>query len=318
MIENPSFERIASERPARWTSRTNAGSAQFTVAKGEGRSGGNALKLSSSDSADASWSAPPVRLTARTRYLLGGWMRTQDVERGTGRGAQLEMSGLPSVLTRTNAVVATSDWVYHQRIFTTNDTVTGAFTVSLGGGGRSSGVVWVDDVVLKELGPEPGTTLENIVALVHRRAPEFASKHAAATDSVASGSVVVLQLGVRPDALQFDRSELRVTAGQAVRLVFMNTDHMQHNLVLILPGSLGRIGPLADQMAASPQGRQRNYVPDTPDVLASTPVLEPAASFELTFTAPSTPGEYPYVCTIPGHWRVMRGTLIVEAMDPIR
>jgi plastocyanin len=184
--------------------------------------------------------------------------------------------------------------------------------VALGAGGRSRGEVWVDDVVLKELGPEPGRTLVSIVGLVAQQAVATARRDAAgAPDPVATGAAV-LQLGVKPDALQFDRSELRVKAGQRVRIVFTNTDHMAHNLVLIMAAALARIGQLADQMAASAQGRQQNYVPDTPDVLASTPVLEPGARFELTFTAPAMPGEYTYVCTIPGHWRVMRGTLVVE------
>ena len=31
----------------------------------------------------------------------------------------------------------------------------------------------------------------------------------------------------------------------------------------------------------------------------------------LTFTAPSTPGEYPYVCTFPQHWYRMYGVMVV-------
>jgi uncharacterized protein len=29
-------------------------------------------------------------------------------------------------------------------------------------------------------------------------------------------------------------------------------------------------------------------------------------------TAPATPGEYPYVCTFPGHFLLMNGVLVVE------
>jgi len=29
------------------------------------------------------------------------------------------------------------------------------------------------------------------------------------------------------------------------------------------------------------------------------------------FTAPSTPGQYPYLCTYPNHWRIMNGVLNV-------
>jgi uncharacterized protein len=32
----------------------------------------------------------------------------------------------------------------------------------------------------------------------------------------------------------------------------------------------------------------------------------------LEFVAPEEPGDYPYVCTFPGHWRVMNGLMKVE------
>ena len=32
----------------------------------------------------------------------------------------------------------------------------------------------------------------------------------------------------------------------------------------------------------------------------------------IDFDAPAEPGVYPYVCTFPGHWKVMNGELIVE------
>jgi uncharacterized protein len=122
----------------------------------------------------------------------------------------------------------------------------------------------------------------------------------------------VIELGVTPDVMRFDIEELRVEAGQTVRVIFTNTDHMEHNVLFIRPGTIERVGQLADQMMMTPEGRQQHYVPDTPDVLAYTPVLGPSEKFELVFTVPSEPGEYTYVCTIPGHWRIMQGTLIVE------
>jgi azurin len=60
-----------------------------------------------------------------------------------------------------------------------------------------------------------------------------------------------------------------------------------------------------------PTAMARHYIPDTADVLASTPLVNPSETSEITFTAPTTPGSYPYVCTFPGHWRLMQGVLIV-------
>ena len=66
-------------------------------------------------------------------------------------------------------------------------------------------------------------------------------------------------------------------------------------------------------MVTEPDAAERNFVPSTPDVLAFAPVLDPTERYVLEFTAPTEPGEYTYVCTVPGHWRVMYGTLVVEA-----
>ncbi len=35
-------------------------------------------------------------------------------------------------------------------------------------------------------------------------------------------------------------------------------------------------------------------------------------TYALHITAPDAPGVYPYLCTFPGHWMVMRGELVVE------
>jgi len=55
-----------------------------------------------------------------------------------------------------------------------------------------------------------------------------------------------------------------------------------------------------------------NFVPEIPEILASTPLVNPETSESLVFTAPTEPGEYPYLCTVPGHWRIMNGIMIVE------
>jgi putative heme-binding domain-containing protein len=46
-------------------------------------------------------------------------------------------------------------------------------------------------------------------------------------------------------------------------------------------------------------------------VLFATRTVEPRKQDVLTFTAPSEPGEYPYVCTFPNHWMRMYGVMIV-------
>ncbi|MGI9175506.1 MAG: PVC-type heme-binding CxxCH protein, partial [Rhodothermales bacterium] len=122
---------------------------------------------------------------------------------------------------------------------------------------------------------------------------------------------VVLTLGVIEHQLKYDQTELTVEAGQMVELVFENTDLMQHNVVVGEPGSTEAIGAAADELATSPDGMSQQYIPDVPQVLAATELADPGQTVRLRFQAPEEPGEYPYVCTFPGHWRIMQGVLRV-------
>ncbi len=112
--------------------------------------------------------------------------------------------------------------------------------------------------------------------------------------------------------LQFVPRELRVKAGAQVRLIFENPDLMTHNWVLVDVGSANEVGALADLMAADPNGMAKGYLPVSKKILHATPLVNPKAKAELNFTAPTVPGRYPYLCTFPGHWRIMRGELVVE------
>ena len=43
-----------------------------------------------------------------------------------------------------------------------------------------------------------------------------------------------------------------------------------------------------------------------------TKLLMPNTAETLRFTAPTAPGDYPYLCTFPGHWVIMRGMMHVR------
>lgn len=112
--------------------------------------------------------------------------------------------------------------------------------------------------------------------------------------------------------LMFDTTELRVRAGEPIRLTFENPDAVPHNWALLNPGTLETIGKMANKLIADPEAAARHYIPKSKDVLAYTDVVEPYSSFTIYFSAPKKPGRYPYLCTFPGHWMVMNGTLVVE------
>lgn len=125
--------------------------------------------------------------------------------------------------------------------------------------------------------------------------------------------VAKLRLGVIPGVMKFDPALLTVKPGQEVALLFKNAKcPLQHNFVLVNPGKLAGVGAAADAMLSSPAAVSRYYIPASPDIVAAGTKLVGTGQYDLIkFTAPAAPGDYPYLCTFPGHWRLMHGILRV-------
>lgn len=111
--------------------------------------------------------------------------------------------------------------------------------------------------------------------------------------------------------MKFDQEQLTVKAGTVLELVFDNIDFMQHNFLLLKQGSLQKVGAAADKLAESPEGLKLEYIPQIPEVLVATPLVNPDSKFILKFRVPDIPGNYPFICSYPGHWRIMNGVLKV-------
>ncbi|MBL9179946.1 MAG: heme-binding domain-containing protein [Verrucomicrobiaceae bacterium] len=112
--------------------------------------------------------------------------------------------------------------------------------------------------------------------------------------------------------LQFVQKQLTAKAGEKLTIRFKNPDVVPHNWLLAKPGSLQKLGNLANLMITDPQGMAKHYVPDSDDVIAYTDMTNPKGEFVIHLTAPKEKGEYPYLCTFPGHWMVMNGVMKVE------
>jgi azurin len=121
----------------------------------------------------------------------------------------------------------------------------------------------------------------------------------------------VINLSVVKDVMKYDKQLITAKAGTTIQIVLQNPDFMQHNLVLIKPNTLEKVGAAADQLAQDPNGLKMSYVPIMPEVLKATPLINPGSKFVLTVVLPAEPGDYPFVCTYPGHWRMMNGILRV-------
>ncbi|MES2595451.1 MAG: PVC-type heme-binding CxxCH protein [Verrucomicrobiota bacterium] len=115
-----------------------------------------------------------------------------------------------------------------------------------------------------------------------------------------------------PERLLFDIREFKVKPGAPVKLVFENPDVTPHNLLIVQPGAADEVGMAGNEMAKLPDGMAKGFIPDSPKILHKTKMLMQNDSETLRFQAPSAPGRYPYICTFPGHWLVMKGEMIVE------
>ncbi len=129
--------------------------------------------------------------------------------------------------------------------------------------------------------------------------------------STTAGNAVVIDLKVENEIMQYDKKLITVKAGQKVVINLENPDGMQHNLLIIKPGSLQKVGKAADEMLRDPKAAEKQYVPKMPEVLFATKLVSTGETVSLEFTVPNVPGDYPYVCTFPGHWRGMNGIMRV-------
>ena len=125
--------------------------------------------------------------------------------------------------------------------------------------------------------------------------------------------VRVILLRTVAHQMRYDKTHFAVEVGRPVELVLANPDIMPHNLVITSPGALEEIGTVAELMQPETGPGTKPFVPDSPKVLFASGLVQPEMTAKLSFTAPEVPGDYPFVCTFPGHWRRMYGVMVVVA-----
>jgi uncharacterized cupredoxin-like copper-binding protein len=122
-----------------------------------------------------------------------------------------------------------------------------------------------------------------------------------------NGADVEITIGTKP-GLKFDREYFEVPEGSKVKLIFNNNDDMLHNLLVTRKGKGQQVGEMALRLGLD--GSRLGYVPTTDDVLFNTCLIQPESSQAIYFIAPPA-GEYPYICSYPGHYMVMTGVMKV-------
>jgi azurin len=126
-----------------------------------------------------------------------------------------------------------------------------------------------------------------------------------------SSEPVTLRVDSDGEFLAFTPPELVCPTGARVRVIFRHTGQrlpQEHNWVLTLPGASDAVA-----QAGAAAGPASGFVPaHDRRVLAATPLCGRGTEATVAFTAPP-PGDYPFICTFPGHAAEMRGVLHVVA-----
>ncbi len=114
------------------------------------------------------------------------------------------------------------------------------------------------------------------------------------------------------DNMQFDQKFIQVRKNQKIVLTLNHTGKMDksvmgHNWVLLQAGSSTM--EFGEKAAAA---KETDYIPASEEskIISHTSLIGGGESTTLTFQAPP-PGEYPYLCSFPGHYGVMKGKLFV-------
>ena len=118
------------------------------------------------------------------------------------------------------------------------------------------------------------------------------------------------------DQMQYNIKTFEVTEGQKVVLSFKHIGQlpavaMGHNVVILAAGA----GVPAFATKCAP-AKANGYIPldeeSKKQMIAHTKLLGGGEADEITFTAPAA-GDYPFICSFPGHFAIMQGVMTVKA-----
>lgn len=133
-----------------------------------------------------------------------------------------------------------------------------------------------------------------------------ATTEVAAEDTTVSNTIQL----TGNDQMKFNRTVLRVKAGEKVTLTLKNVgsmpkESMAHNFIVLKPGTDMEQFSMKAMVA-----KETDYIPDAMKsvILAHSKLVGPGESTTLEFTVPK--GEYDFLCSFPGHWATMKGKLI--------
>ena len=151
------------------------------------------------------------------------------------------------------------------------------------------------------LANSPVADLFTAPAALRRGAAAAPRRGADATGAGAAAlPTLTVALSVVAGQMKFDQTTITARAGQRVEITFTNTDDMPHNVVIFKRGSMAAYEKELFGSMNEPNAQLRGFVPDSPNVLVASRLLNARESTVLAFDAPTEPGEYPVRVLVPG------------------
>ncbi len=145
-ITNASFENVKDGKPVAWDTHKWYGKGRFEHAD-TSRTGSHSVMIESEEGADFSWESF-IEVMPFARYRLSGWIKTENVEPTTGKGALINLHGTDF---KTDALTGTNDWTQVDIEFNTGRHDALHVNCLFGGWGEATGRAWYDDLRLELL-----------------------------------------------------------------------------------------------------------------------------------------------------------------------
>lgn len=115
------------------------------------------------------------------------------------------------------------------------------------------------------------------------------------------------------DAMKFDKTEIKVPVGETILLTLHHTGKMEktvmgHNFVVLKTGV--DIPAFAEKAAVA---KDTDYIPESEknSIIAHTKTIGGGESTTIEFKITEA-GTYPFMCTFPAHYALMKGEIIAE------
>lgn len=119
------------------------------------------------------------------------------------------------------------------------------------------------------------------------------------------------------DQMRYTVQEFAVDAGQEVELTLVHEGRLALNVmghnVVILPAGEDYIA-FSRRVMSEGGSIDNEYLPESmrDGLIAYTSMIAGGDTDTIRFTAPEEPGDYPFLCTFPGHFGVMNGVMTVR------